>query len=927
MTEYPKDGEEQTKDRRRDQYTEMKTFFRNPPSKLERNSISSGPKYILMRPFNYKRSPKYIKRAQSWKETSITEEEWQSMEENDISKMEGHGTMQSPISSVVAIAITGNKNSRYVVKWALDKFIPEGETRFMLLHVRPEITAVPTPMGNLIPIAQVREDVADAFRKEVELQASEKLLPYKTMCSRRQVQVGVVQIESNDVINAIAGVVSKCSINKLVIGTSTPGLFSRGRNLSASISDTAPTFCTVYAVSKGKLSSVRPSTTENNRFLVDDSSDTSSSSNNSTGHSFSSQTERTDRDHNSNAPAFYSHLYSPTNQPQRYQAKSPVQQALQTLLHKRTKFSRNIQSISSSVDIGEAFQTLSIKSNSPSHKRENLDEVIHPRALSVAIGEAEDENSCYFSSLGITDLYNRASSFKKAKVDNQTWSTSPSCTSGAPTNSSTGSQVNINYDLEKLRIELRHIQGMYAIAQTEAIDASQKLNEFQKLRVEEANKLKQIILKAEEAKEVAEQEKLKCETAKKEADYAMECVEREAEQRRAAESIANREARTKEKLEKLLVLPLRHYQEFTWEEIVTASSSFSEDLKIGMGSYGMVYKCYLHHTTAAVKVLHCAEAHRTKQFQQELEVLSKIHHPHLLFLLGACPECGCLVYEYMQNGSLEDRLTRKNNTPPLPWFDRVRIAWEVASALAFLHNTKPKPIIHRDLKPANILLDHNLVSKIGDVGLSTMVQSDSSSAMTTFKDTSPVGTLCYIDPEYQRTGLVSTKSDVYAFGMVILQLLSAKRAIALAHMVEMAIEEDNLVELLDKEAGEWPLQETKELAVLALKCTELRRRDRPDLKYEVLPVLERLKEVADRARHLKYSQPPPPSHFKCPLLKEVIKDPYVAADGYTYDRKAIESWLMVNDNSPVTNLPLPHKHLLPNYALLSAIKEWKSGNH
>lgn len=212
-------------------------------------------------------------------------------------------------------------------------------------------------------------------------------------------------------------------------------------------------------------------------------------------------------------------------------------------------------------------------------------------------------------------------------------------------------------------------------------------------------------------------------------------------------------------------------------------------------------------------------------------------------------------------------MTRKNNTPPLPWFDRVRIAWEVASALAFLHNTKPKPIIHRDLKPANILLDHNLVSKIGDVGLSTMVQSDSSSAMTTFKDTSPVGTLCYIDPEYQRTGLVSTKSDVYAFGMVILQLLSAKRAIALAHMVEMAIEEDNLVELLDKEAGEWPLQETKELAVLALKCTELRRRDRPDLKYEVLPVLERLKEVADRARHLKYSQPPPPSHFKCPLLK------------------------------------------------------------
>ncbi|XP_059316097.1 U-box domain-containing protein 35-like [Lycium ferocissimum] len=870
--------------------------------------------------FNYKRSPKYIKRAQSWKETFIIEEEWQSMEENDIPKTEGQGTMQSPISSVVAVAITGNKNSRYVVKWALEKFIPEGEMRFMLLHVRPEITAVPTPMGNLIPIAQVREDVADAFRKEVELQTSEKLLPYKTMCSRRQVQVGVVQLESNDVINAIAGVVSKCCINKLVIGTSTPGIFSRGRNLSASISEKAPTFCTVYAVSKGKLSSVRPSSTENDRSLIDDSSDTSSSSNNSTGHSFSSQTERTD--HSSTSPASYSHLYSPSHQ--RYQAKSPVHKALQTLPHKRTNFSETIQSRSSTIDIGEAFQSLSIKSNTPLHKRANLDEVvIHPRALSVVIGEAEEDKSCYFSSSGITELYSHASSFKKAKVDNQPWSTSQSSTSDALTDSSSGSQVNINYDLDKLRIELRHIQGMYAIAQTEAIDASRKLNEFQKLRVEEANKLKEINLKEEEAKELAGQEKLKCEAAKKEADYAMECIEREVQQRRAAESIASREARTKEKLEISLVRPLHHYREFTWEEIVMASSSFSEDLKIGMGSYGMVYKCYFNHTAAAVKVLHSAETHRTKQFQQELEVLSKIHHPHLLFLLGACPERGCLVYEYMENGSLEDRLTRKNNTPPLPWFDRVRIAWEVASALVFLHNTKPKPIIHRDLKPANILLDHNLVSKIGDVGLSTMVQSQ-----TAYKDTSPVGTLCYIDPEYQRTGLVSTKSDVYAFGMVILQLLTAKRAIALAHMVEMATEKDNLVELLDQDAGEWPLEETKVLAVLALKCTELRRRDRPDLKDEVLPALERLKEVADRARHLKHNQPPPPpSHFKCPLLKEVIQDPCVAADGYTYDRKAIESWLVDNDNSPVTNLPLPHKQLLPNYSLLSAIKEWMSGKH
>jgi serine/threonine protein kinase len=225
----------------------------------------------------------------------------------------------------------------------------------------------------------------------------------------------------------------------------------------------------------------------------------------------------------------------------------------------------------------------------------------------------------------------------------------------------------------------------------------------------------------------------------------------------------------------------------------------------------------------------------------------------------------------MKNGSLEDRLQRVNNTPPIPWFERYRIAWEIASALVFLHSSKPKPIIHRDLKPANILLDHNFVSKIGDVGLSTMLCSDVSSLSTMYKNTGPVGTLCYIDPEYQRTGVISPKSDAYAFGMIILQLLTAKPAIALAHVMETAMEEGHLVEILDSEAGNWPLEETKELAILGLSCTEMRRKDRPDLKDAVLPALERLKEVARRARDAVSSlQLTPPKHLICPILKVYV---------------------------------------------------------
>lgn len=255
-------------------------------------------------------------------------------------------------------------------------------------------------------------------------------------------------------------------------------------------------------------------------------------------------------------------------------------------------------------------------------------------------------------------------------------------------------------------------------------------------------------------------------------------------------------------------------------------------------------------------------------FNFQLEILSKIRHPHLLLLLGACLEHGCLVYEYMENGSLDDRLCRKDNTPPIPWYVRYRIAWEVASVLVFLHNAKPKPIVHRDLKPANILLDHNFVSKIGDVGLSTLLPIGNSSMSTVAKETAPAGTFCYIDPEYQRTGKVSPKSDVYAFGMVILQLLTAKPALALAETVETALEEGRLADILDSKAGKWPIEETQELATLGLSCAEFRSRDRPDLKDKVLPMLERLKGIAAGAQESVPLVPSiPPNHFICPILQ------------------------------------------------------------
>ncbi|KAM1780542.1 hypothetical protein ACFX11_041868 [Malus domestica] len=777
----------------------------------------------------------------------------------DGSEITGEGVNFSPPPSVVGIAISGDKNSKYIVRWALDKFVPEGNVFFKLIHVRPRITGVPTPMGSRIPISQVREDVVAAYRKEMEWQASEKLVPYKKMCASRKMQVDVVLVESDDVANAIAEEVAKSAISNLVLGAPSRGIFKRKQNgLSSKISACTPRFCTVYAVSKGKLSSVRASDAESVESVKYENSDTCSVSSSSSNTS-SSQTG-TDR----GSVSSNSHFRSPSLPMQRFQALTNINQTL-----------------------------LSTKKNS--------NDTIHSRCQSQDLGSF------------VTDC--------------QSWTSDQASTSDVVTDyspESQTSQATFNLELEKLRIELRHAKGMYAMAQSETMDASRKIYNLNKLRLEEAVRLKVINSMEEKAIVSATQEKEKYESAKKEADYMRECVKREVAHRREAEMQAMHDAKEKEKLEQALVGPVQQYQKFSWDEIVTSTSSFSEDLKIGMGAYGTVYKGNFHHTTAAVKVLHSIENRQTKQFQQELEILSKIRHPHLLLLLGACPDHSCLVYEYMENGSLEDRLLQKNGTPPIPWFERFRIAWEVASTLVFLHSTKPKPIIHRDLKPANILLDHNLVSKIGDVGLATMLNSDPSMS-SIYSDTGPVGTLSYIDPEYQRTGIISPQSDVYAFGMVILQLLSAKPARAITHLVETAVKDKNLTDVLDPKAGHWPMEETRQLAELGLSCAELRRRDRPDLKEQVVPLLERLKEVADTAKN---SAPPvqclPPNHFICPILKDVMDEPCVAADGYTYDRKAIEKWFEENNNSPMTNLPLPNKDVILNYTLLSAIMEWKT---
>lgn len=254
-------------------------------------------------------------------------------------------------------------------------------------------------------------------------------------------------------------------------------------------------------------------------------------------------------------------------------------------------------------------------------------------------------------------------------------------------------------------------------------------------------------------------------------------------------------------------------------------------------------------------------------FQLQVDVLSMIRHPNVVTLIGTCTEARSLVYEYLPNGSLEDRLVCKDNTSPLSWQTRTCIITDICSALIFLHSNKPQVVVHRDLKPANILLDASYVSKLGDFGICRLI---SQSSMTSYGCiTDPKGTLLYMDPEFLSTGVLTEKSDVYSFGIIILRLLTGKPALGIVKEVQLALEAENLHGILDELAGDWPFVQAKQLAHLGLRCCEMNGENRPDLETEVWRLLEPMRASAAYLSSYQLRSKDPgqvPSYFICPIF-------------------------------------------------------------
>lgn len=246
-----------------------------------------------------------------------------------------------------------------------------------------------------------------------------------------------------------------------------------------------------------------------------------------------------------------------------------------------------------------------------------------------------------------------------------------------------------------------------------------------------------------------------------------------------------------------------------------------------------------------------------------------MRHPNLVTLFGACPESRSLIYEYIDNGSLEDYLSNPAKACSLLWQTRIGIAIDTCSALMFLHaNTNCN--VHGNLKPSNILLDAHFVTKISEFGISNLVSRNENRLIL---HTSNPKDIEYMDPESLETGDFTTESDVYSFGMVLLRLLTAREAAGAVRDVKCALERGKLDSVLDMSAGEWPLGLAKKLVILALKCCEKDSMDRPDLVSQVWAVLEPMREVCSASASSSVnsgSQRKIPSHFVCPIVQVIL---------------------------------------------------------
>ncbi|XP_030483587.2 senescence-induced receptor-like serine/threonine-protein kinase [Cannabis sativa] len=281
-----------------------------------------------------------------------------------------------------------------------------------------------------------------------------------------------------------------------------------------------------------------------------------------------------------------------------------------------------------------------------------------------------------------------------------------------------------------------------------------------------------------------------------------------------------------------------------YADIIDITNNFEKI--IGKGGFGTVFHGYLNDTQVAVKILSESSAQGYKEFQAEVNLLMRVHHKNLTSLVGYCIDdkhMG-LIYEYMANGNLGRHLSDKQSYT-LSWEERLQIAVDAAHGLEYLHYGCKPAIVHRDVKTTNILLNEKFQAKLADFGLSRAFCTEGGNQVSTVV----AGTPGYLDPEYYKSNWLNEKSDVYAFGVVLFEIITGRPVIAkinsnenihISQWVEnMLYENGEIQSVVDPRLrGNFQLNSTWKAIELATNCVHLNSIERPTMNQVVVELKE-----------------------------------------------------------------------------------------
>ncbi|KAL0426036.1 UNVERIFIED_CONTAM: putative serine/threonine-protein kinase [Sesamum radiatum] len=285
---------------------------------------------------------------------------------------------------------------------------------------------------------------------------------------------------------------------------------------------------------------------------------------------------------------------------------------------------------------------------------------------------------------------------------------------------------------------------------------------------------------------------------------------------------------------------------YTLRELEAASNGLSDENVIGEGGYGIVYYGMLaDNTKVAIKNLLNNRGQAEKEFKVEVEAIGRVRHKNLVRLLGYCVEGAyrMLVYEYIDNGNLDQWLHGDvGEISPLTWEIRMNIIIGTAKGLAYLHEGLEPKVVHRDIKSSNILLDRNWHPKLSDFGLAKLLNSERS-----YVTTRVMGTFGYVAPEYACTGMLNEKSDIYSFGILIMEIITGRAPVDysrppgevnLIDWLKMMVGNRKSEEVVDPKLPERPASKAlKRVILVALRCVDPDAQKRPKMGH-VIHMLE-----------------------------------------------------------------------------------------